>query len=851
MKKLRNVVAVLGLLLCGLMLTGSRAYAAEITIANGVKAYEATAEEAANHKVGSFKSDADGDNLKVDSTKVGSTNLKGTITLSSLGANKIDASNKYVYTSVQWNPIPKDAAVNTSDAFLALAGQNITVYAQLTDKNGNPVSLQGQTIKYELNNTKSSATTSFNSGESLSTLNGTAVVKNTSTDVNGRATLTLNNAQASVIDDLKASSSNYDVVLYIGNDKASIADLYWVDANLLFQKEVDGDTVKTDNDSKDVEVDKPTAATPWQYAVKSFGKKFTKSEFTDPGVLEDCGIDIDGLKINTTFDEDNKGTYKVVGNGVVDASSEREYKDVIINELNGTSVGKDVTFTVTKGNDKKTYKCVGEGTANLNAKMKLNVSWESKGAKLAITTPAGTTISRNADNAESGLEGKTGETGCFGHTDLYVKVTDATGKNPKNATVTFKSNVATDKFSDGAGATAQILADGKVTTDGNGIAHVVLNTASATQASSVITASVDGVDQVATTTINWVDYAHAFGLVNANISATDNKQIVLTFNDNVEASSVNADMFKVESQGTDKKVYEVTDAKANGKYVTLTLKNTLPANEYEVSISSTKVDGIKYTLTNDKGVELADNNKVNFYSEKTGKFDATVTTDNNGTATITVDGIKTALDDAVANDAAAQTAFTKRFVVTVDGKIMKPVYTGTAEADEVLVTATGAASNKTISDITYAIKVPQADADQANSADKKVAIYYLGGSETKTVKKVSYNEIAVDKTIDALKGDSAGVKASSKFDGSTTSITKTNLTTIGSTNNTTTEVTVDNSNGVLDDKTDADKIVIAATEANKDKEAKVTLTVKKGEISKTVIITVKVTDNNIYTATVE
>ena len=38
MKKLRNVVAVLGLLLCGLLLTGSRAYAAEITIANGVKA---------------------------------------------------------------------------------------------------------------------------------------------------------------------------------------------------------------------------------------------------------------------------------------------------------------------------------------------------------------------------------------------------------------------------------------------------------------------------------------------------------------------------------------------------------------------------------------------------------------------------------------------------------------------------------------------------------------------------------------------------------------------------------------------------------------------------------------------
>ena len=693
-------------------------------------AYEATAEEATNHSVGTIKTN--GNNVVVNSTAVGATNLKGTITLPSLGADVLDASNKNVYTSVQWNPLPKDADVSTSDAFLALAGQNVTVYAQLSDKNGNPVSLANQTITYTLNNTEESATTTFESNTGIKTLNGTAVVKNTNTDVNGRATLTLNNAQAAVIDDLKATAGNYDVILYIGKEKATTADIYWVNADLAFKKSVsDADYLRTNNDTATIDTDKPVVSTPWQYAVKTVGNIFEDKadthvesyykKFKDPGTLEGFDISIDGLKINTTFDEDNKGTYKVSGNGVVDATSSFEYKDTIINELNGTSVGTNVTFTAKKGDVTKTYECVGEGNANLQAKMKLNVSWEAQGSMLSITSPAGTTISLNAAGGTESVEGKGGAgTHFYGYTDLYVKVTDATGKNPKEGTrVWFKSGTGTDRFSNGNGSITTWA-----TTDGNGVAHVVLNIADATQKSSVVTASVDGVDEVATTTINWVDYEKAFGLVNAGLSSEDAKQIVLTFNNNVEANSVKKDMFEVKNIGggdNDGKKYEITDAKASGKYVYLTLKNTIPTDTYKVSIAPTTLDSVKYTLSDEKGVAIT-KDTADFYSDKTGSFNAVVSYEAGDKATVTVSNIKTGIDltnlvgvgDVIdADDVKAYAE--KYFVVTVDG-VIQPLI------------ATTVGGTYTTAGMSFKFDVTQKGAAQ------KVAIYYLGGSETYTVK---------------------------------------------------------------------------------------------------------------------
>ena len=686
---------------------------------DSVQAYEVTAEEALTHKVGSFKSDADGNNLKINSEKVGSTNMKGTISLPSLGSEILDASNKYLYTSVQWNPIPNTDA--TSDAFVALAGQNINVYAQLVDKNGNAVTQKDVNISYSCKNLPSS----FNSETGITKIDKVAIVKNTKTDVNGRATLTLNSAQADVITGLSATSSDYSVRLYIGDGKVSTADLYWVNADLGFQRDVNRKFDRTNNNEITVDAHKPTASTPWQYAVKTLGNTFTKADYDYPGVLEGYDITIDGLKINTTIDSDNKGSYKVVGNGAVDTSSKLTGKDRIINELDGTSVGKDVTFTAKADNEPTlTFKCVGEGSANLLAKMNLNISWEAKGIKSAFVSPTGTTIARNEVEESDKVDN--------GSVELFVKVTDETGLNPiKGKTVTFTSNnTGIDTFSANSAKT-----------DANGIATVTLQTKSMSDTaikSSIITAKVSDTDEVATTTINWTKYDKAFGLVNASPVEGNNKQIELTFNDDVQSASVKKELFKIVDK--EENPVEVVDAVANGKYVKLTLNKDLAKNSYTVTVKKDKmIDGVKYNLVSSKGIGIAygtESDETNvplanakFYSDMNGKFDCVVTEDGNATtngiAIITLNNVVAPLadyDEQESDNGSAK--FQKYFKIVVDGVIQKFEATGTPALGEVNVVGTGAVK---ISANTYTIKLNQ------KAVDQKVTVYYLGCSKTFTV----------------------------------------------------------------------------------------------------------------------
>lgn len=778
----------------------------------GIKAYEATEQEATSYEVGTFETN--GTSLSVNSSKVGSTNLKGTISLPSLGEDAVDDSNKYVYTSVQWNPLPKDATKVNSEDFIALAGQNISVYAQLIDKNGNPVTKSDETVTYTYGDNNSSIANDAKNVE------GAAIVKNEKTDKNGRATLILNGPQKMDICKLKATApSGYDVVLCIGNETVSSADLHWIDANLQFVDRYDdkpATTTTTDNDTKDVKEDvEPSVANPWQYAVKTVGSTITT----------DCGLSgytctIDGLKINTTFDEDNRGEYKIVDNGKVNATSSREYKDRISNEINSSSVGKDVTFTFTKnGAETKKYTCVGEGTANLNAKLNLNIAWKASGASIAISSPSGTTISKATDNA-------------VGTVDLYVKVTDETGKNPlPNKTVKFTPGTSTDQLqgykADGTSNGSQGAAGAEVesVTDSNGIAKVKLTTAAQKQASSVITASYD--KQVATSTINWVTNSNEFGLVNATL--TDKKHIKLTFNNDVYANSVKVDMFELTNSAG--KLFQVTDAAVSGRYVTLTLKNDLTvADDYKVTIDGAKDDGIPYSLCDSKGVKLT-KKEVSFYSDMEAKFETTVAdTANTGEATITICDIKTGGVNGEANDTTnALAKFKSAFVITVDGVIQK--MDSTAGENQVGVAATGSGSK--MGDYTYTITLKQTDKDQ------KVAIYYCGGVKTMTVGKFSqaYNDKKdVDKVYNDLIGKS-GKKITDLFTSKPASIAKSALTGLA-TDGTTISLSVDTTNSVL---TDGESISIDNSKSATDK---ITLTIKKGEQSKNITVSIEATGSD-------
>lgn len=92
-----------------------------------VKAYKATAEEVSNYITTGVTQNESGTSVKVDSEKNGITTLMGVLSIDGIGSDLLDATNREIYTSVQWNPIPNKAEEAKSDAFLAIAGQKITV----------------------------------------------------------------------------------------------------------------------------------------------------------------------------------------------------------------------------------------------------------------------------------------------------------------------------------------------------------------------------------------------------------------------------------------------------------------------------------------------------------------------------------------------------------------------------------------------------------------------------------------------------------------------------------------------------------------------------------------------------
>ena len=722
-------------------------------INTSAKAYKATEKEATTYIKTGVESGKK--SVTVNSEEVGVTSLKGTISIPGLGGEILDAANKYVYTSVQWNPVPTEEEATESNAFLALAGQNITVYAQLTDANGNPVSAADQPITYYFNK-QNGSTGSVASEASDKEIDGKAVVKNTKTDINGRAELVLNSSEAAVLDDLTAKSGNYNVVFYIGKKTSKCADLYWVDANLSFQREVGATKEVTENDTKTVTVNKPTAGTPWEYAVKTVGNEFKYGATQQkPGTLSGCAITVDGIKVNTTFDDDNKGKYEVTGNGVVDGTSTAEYEDVIINSIDSKSVGSDVKFTVKIKDEDVTFDCVGEGNANLNAKMKLNVGWEAEGTAVSMITPIGTIIKGNT-------------------VDLYVKLTDASGHNPKaDKQVKIKSGNTSDSFSSASG-----------TTDSNGIVKFTLT--KGTEKSSVITAYVDNVDQVASTTINWVEEGNDLGLVNAAVASDNEKQIVLTFNNNLTATSVKTGMFTLTAEeetaaGNKKTVtYEVANATASGKYVYLDLKSALAANEYTITYKDYEKDSVTYKLADEKGVTLPSPTEINFYSTKKASFDLALS---NGdyTQNLTIKNIKSPIasvelsaDDngLTTADENADTVITNKFeaykylekyakVVSAGAVLTMDIDKGTdgTDATAKLVEASGTEYTVTVTDTdpaapgssrTFAGSKTANDLEftieglERVEEDAKVTVFFLGSSETKTVKAAASTSLIQD-----------------------------------------------------------------------------------------------------------
>ena len=532
-------------------------------------AYQISSDELRD-KVGEIVSQ-NGTSVTVDSKQSGRMTLEGTVKVD--GKVLDDAELASVYTSVQWNPIPKTDATD-SDAFVALIGQKIEVVAQLTDKNGNAVSESGHGITFK--STKLGTRDNRNTPDSVTADTGKVTIVNqvaAKTDANGQSKMILKASDIAELLKVKAESadSQYDAKLVIAGKSTDSADLYWVDANLYFKDKVQaGFKDVTTSATTPVAVTtgfdiQPDAGSTWMYGVQVVGTKAID------GKLKDKNIVINGLGVTMSKNSSSVGTIESLADvkGAVKATSTKGGNMDIISKIDSTTLTKDVT--VSEG----TY--AGTGATSINKKLTISVTWKAASLTASYVNPTGTRTTASSK-------------------DVYLKVTDSYGNAVSGSAVTFKTD-------DGQTATD--------TTDANGIAKatVTKGAASTTTVSATVAGiSADTFDQ----TIVWVNSVGVKTLAidrGTNVDDAfvtnydkDKKTVTLTFNDDIVASSVVKELFTVTYDGqTADNQLVVKSVAVNDNVVTLTLSD-VPSlvdarDTVKVAVQSDTVKSVKYVLT--------------------------------------------------------------------------------------------------------------------------------------------------------------------------------------------------------------------------------------------------------------
>lgn len=537
------------------------------------EAYQISSDELRD-KVGEIVSQ-NGTSVTVDSKQSGRMTLEGTVKVD--GKVIEDAELASVYTSVQWNPIPKTTTTD-SDAFVALLGQKIEVVAQLTDKNGNAVSESGHGITFK--STKLGTRNNTNTPDSVAADEGKVTVVNqiaAKTDANGQSKMILKASAIAELLNVKAESadSQYDAKLVIAGKSTDSADLYWVDANLYFKdkvqtgfKEVTTSAVSPAAVTVGMDIN-PDAGTTWMYGVQTKGTKAQK------GKLAGKEITINGLGITMSKSSSSVGTIESLADvkGAVKATSTKGGEMDIISKIDATTLTKDVT--VSEG----TF--AGTGATSINKKLTISVIWKAAGLTASYVNPTGTRTTA-------------------GTKDVYLKVTDSYGNAVSGSAVTFKA-------ADGT------VSSTPVKTNAYGIAKATVTKGTATTTTTTVSATVDGIStDTFDQTIVWVNTADVKTLAiddGKNVDDTfvtnydkDKKTVTLTFNDDVVASSVVKELFTVTYKGQSATNQLVVKSVAvNDNVVTLTLAD-VPSlvdarDTVEVEIKATTVKGVEYTLT--------------------------------------------------------------------------------------------------------------------------------------------------------------------------------------------------------------------------------------------------------------
>ena len=498
--------------------------------------------------------------VTVESSKAGTTVIAGTVS----GVPGLDASNDTIYTSVQWNPIAKTTDANSGA--IAFAGQEVSLTAQLVDKNQNPVASVGKGIEFAYTaNTKVSE-----------------LIKESNTDSKGQAKLVVCAAENTVLTNIEAKSkdSAYDAVLLVNGKQVKKLDLYWIEAQSQFTpSSVAG---AADEDTTDYKASttpvvsgkaKPTIGDNWQY-----GFTIAKEKLANDGTWKNKEVTIKNAKIAITHEGGTYATVKEAGNGSVYVTSTAPKAVTLSAIVDGSAFDNNgVTFDV---KDVGETKSVGEGSTSFKNEQKLVIDWQGDGLKGGFVQDLGF-------NAVSGSS-----------IDLYFKATDKLGNPLSGKTINTQIGTTT----------------GTATTDANGLAKITVNHALYPGYKTVVSATFDNV--VYRQIITWTNGAAlvvdpeatvnggAATSANPRTTYADAKKIVLTFNDNILASSVKVDQFTVYrgTDGTNKQA--IGSVTVSGKTITITFRDPITDNavqDFFVHISSATIDGVPYQVTSSNG----------------------------------------------------------------------------------------------------------------------------------------------------------------------------------------------------------------------------------------------------------
>ncbi len=544
---------------------------------------------------------------EVDSNDSGITHVVGTLT-STNPEIVIDPTNSKVYSSVHWNPVPVAAAVETHARGAAIVGQQIVLKAQLADKNGNPVAVRNQPVKFFWDGLEIT--------KAMNTVGDAALIKvDEVTNELGQAELVLTSAKKTAVARISTQTgttgSGYQLGYVLGGKTVTAphVDLYWLDANLYFEPDANTtESVSTSTGqpavvtSSQISV-RPTVNEHWAYEVRTSGDIQNACDLAAGNYNT---VEITGLNIGTTVGIGSKGTVTDNANGKANVTSTVAGKTQLVNVLNRSSIGTDMTFTAKSTDAWRapiTLDYVGTGTPTLDKKLTLDVDWTAGVPTADFIVPT----SDKADIVEARANG----------VDVYVQVHDANGNVLKDKKVTMR--VVGDKGEVGGGLTQDVI------TNQFGIAKFNVKPNAAANPGDAATLRVEAADIAGVFSYNlkWIDvslvdnssqgkFKIADGNGNAVFNPTD-KTIKLTFTNYVYAPSVIKEEFTVNYNGIPQ---TITDIEVANNTITLKIPGLTQfddAKDFDVTIAGAPVsktvdDGVQYRIVSADGqfIDAAD-----------------------------------------------------------------------------------------------------------------------------------------------------------------------------------------------------------------------------------------------------